>query len=231
MMKKAILASMAVLLAAGLGAQALKIATMEQTAFYGPAVLKVLKEAGFDAQIVTMTQAETIRALGEGTVDGAFFLADPLIAEAKGAERVSVRLMQTDFIALTVDPAIKIANPGDLRKYKVGIVKAQSAHAALTRGMKPEQAETDLEEFKLLAEGKVQAIIAVDKAVPALAAASGIKSYVIQRPALIRSPTFLALSKAQAGKKGAIEAVLKKWVDEGRWEKEMAAAEAAAPKR
>ncbi len=230
-MRKVILASLAALLAAGLGAQALKIATMEQTAFYGPAVLKAMKEAGFDGKIVTMTQPEIIKALSEGAVDGAFFLADPLIAEAKGATRVSVRLMQTDFIAVTLDPAIKIANPGDLRKYKVGIAKGQSAHAAITRGMKTAQAETDIEEFKLLAEGKVQAIIAVDKAVPALAAASGLKSYTIQQPPLIRSPTFLALSKAQADKKAALEAVLKKWVDDGRWEKEMAAAEAAALKR
>jgi ABC-type amino acid transport substrate-binding protein len=223
-MRKIIATIVAVVTLAGAGAQALKLGTIEGTAFLGPLVSQVLKEAGYDSSVAVFTQEALIQALAKGEVDGAFFLAEPLIAQAKGAIRISARLMQADFCAVATDPTVKIANPGDLRKYKVGVVKDNVAHGAVTRGMKTVQAENDVEEFKLLASGQVQAILAVEPAIPGLAKAAGLDQYIVQQPPVLRSPTYVALAASKSGIKKDVEAVFKKWVDSGQWEAEMSKA-------
>jgi len=227
-MRKGIGVLLASALAAFACAQQMRVATMEATAFYGDAMKGALKEAGIDAAIVVMSQEDMIAGLAKGTIDGAFFLAEPLIVQAKGAVKVPVQLAFTDFCAVTLDPSVKIANPGDLRKYSVGVTKGNVAHGAVTRGMKTVEAENDLELFKLLASGKAQAIISVDKAAPGLAKAAGLAAYTLQTPPLLRSPPFLALSKASEGKQGAIDSALKTLVANGQGAKASAAAEAGS---
>jgi hypothetical protein len=206
-----------------LGAQELKIGTIEGTGNFSPLLVQAFKEAGFDAAITTFReQGLLIQALAKGEVDGAFFLAQPVINEVKSAVIVPVRLSVTNFSAVATDPAVKIGGPGDLRKYKVAIVKGHTGHQAITRGMKPIEAENDVEQFKLLASGSVQAVVAVNEIVPIMAKATGIKEYIIQNPPLMKTPTFLALSRSQSGIKPKIEAVLKDWIDSGKWEKEVA---------
>jgi hypothetical protein len=205
-----------------IGAQELKIGTIEGMAGYGPLVVKVLKEAGFDAKISTYPiQGDLVRELAKGGIDGAFFLAQPIIAQAKGAVRVPVRIGESNFCAVATDPSVKVANPGDLRKYKVAIVKGHPAHAAITRGLTLTGAASDEEQFKLLADGSVQVVIAVDDLIPIMCKAVGIKQYYVQNPPLLRTPTFLALSAAQAGIEPKVEAAFKKWIDNGQWEAEM----------
>ncbi len=212
-----------------INAQEWSIGTIEGTSFYGPAVLKVLKEAGIEAKVKSYpTLPALVQGLASGSLDGAFFLAQPIIASIPGATMIPVRIDQTDFCALTTDPAIKIANPGELRKYTVGIVKDQTAHAAVTRGMTPTVAVNDLEQFKLLAAGSVQTIIAVKDMIPSMCKAAGIAQYYVQNPPLLQTPTFLALSAARSAKAGQIGTVLRKWVENGQWEDEKA--KLAAPR-
>lgn len=211
---------------AGMGAQELKIGTIEGTASYGAAVVQVLKDAGFDAKVVAYPQpGDLYPELAKGNVDGAFFLAQPIISTLGGAVMVPVRIAQTDFVAVAIDPAVKVAGPADLKKYSVGVVKGQPAHAAVTRGMKTVTAKDDAEQFRMLADGRVQVAISVDVAVPSYCAAAGIKEYFIQRPPLLMSPTFLALSRKQGALEKKITPVLKRLVESGAWAEAMAAAE------
>lgn len=221
-MKRLTVVLAALSMAAAIGAQELKIGTIDGMSAYGQLVATVLKDAGFDAKIAIYQQPELYQALGKGEIDGAFFLAQPIIAQIKGSTMVSVRLLQTNFCAVTLDPAIKIANPGDLRKYTVGIVKDNSGHAAITRGLTPVEAASDIEQFKMLASGKIQVAVAVDKLIPPMCKAAGIKDYYIQPTPLLRTPTFFALSSKQSSSKGKIEEAFKKWQDSGQWEAEVA---------
>jgi hypothetical protein len=210
--------------AACLGAEELKIGTIEGMAAYGPLMIKALKDAGYDAKVTAYAQqADLLQDLAKGRIDGAFFLAQPVIAQVKGAVMVPVRIAFTDFCAVATDPGVKVANPSDLRKYSVGIVKGQPGHAAITRGMTVTEASSDAEEFKMLAAGRFQVAIAVSDLVPIMCKMAGIKTYYIQSPPLLRTPTFLALSAARSGIEPKIEAALKKWVDGGQWDKESAA--------
>ncbi len=211
------------------GAQELKIGTIEGMANYGPSVVKVFREAGFDAKITAYpVQGDLVRELAKGGIDGAFFLAQPVIAQAKGAVAVQVRIAESNFYAVTTDPGVKVGNPGDLRKYKVGIVGGHPGHQALTRGSSPIVAANDAEQFKMLADGRVQVIIAVEDLIPIMCKAVGIKTYYLQKPPLLRTPTFLALSSAKAGLKPKVEAAFKAWLDDGRWKAEQAKVEAQA---
>jgi ABC-type nitrate/sulfonate/bicarbonate transport system substrate-binding protein len=222
-MKRIVTISFCLILASILGAQGLKIGTIEGTSNFGPLVVEAFKEAGFDAAITAFReQGLLIQALAKGELDGAFFLAQPVINEVKSAVMVPVRLSVTNFNAVATDPSVKIGGPGDLRKYKVAIVKGHTGHQAVTRGMKTVEAENDIEEFKLLASGSVQAVIAVNEIIPIMCRATGIKDFIIQNPPLMKTPTFLALSRTQSGIKPKIEAVLKDWIESGKWEKEVA---------
>jgi ABC-type amino acid transport substrate-binding protein len=220
------------LITATLGAQELTIGTIEGTANYGPLIMRVLKETGINAKIVTYRRQDDLYpALARGTVDGAFFLAEPIIAQLNGAVTVPVRLHQTNFCAVTLDPKVKVTTPGDLRRYTVGVVKGQMAHDALTRGMPTVSAVSDMEQFKMLAAGRFQIALAVEMAVPFHCAAAGIKTYYIQQPPLLMSPTFLALSKKQAGLTDKVTAVFKQWLENGRWNEALAAVDAEAAKK
>ncbi len=211
------------------GAQELKLGTIEGMANYGPSVVKVLKEAGFDAKVsVFPAQGDLVRELAKGGIDGAFFLAQPVIAQAKGAVVVPVRIAESNFYAVTTDASVKVGNPGDLRKYKVGIVGGHPAHQALTRGSSPIAAANDEEQFKMLADGRVQVVVAVEDLIPFMCKTVGIKSYSLQKPPLLRTPTFLALSSAKAGLEPKAEAAFKAWLDDGRWKAEVAKVEAQA---
>jgi hypothetical protein len=211
----------AVLLAVALaGAQDLKVGTIEGMASFSPLIAKVMKDAGYGIKVVTYPQlGALLQDLAKGGVDGAFFLAQPNIAQIK-AVRVPVRIGETDFCAITTDPSIKVAGTADLRKYTVGIVKDNAGHQAIARGMNVTAAASDVEQFKMLAAGRFQVAISIPQMVPVMCRIAGIKDFYIQKPPLLVTPTFFALSAAQADKEPKVEATFKKWVDSGQWEKE-----------
>lgn len=220
-MKRSFTALMLLVLSAVLWAQQLHLGTIKGMHMYNALVTTVIKEAGFDTKITVYDQQpQLMEAFAKGEVDGAFFLAQPLIQQIKGAFMISARLANSDFCAVTTDPNIKIANPGDLRKYTVGIVKGHPAHTAITRGMKVVEAANEAEQFKMLAEGKFQAAVSVIDLIVPMTKAAGITTYVAQMPPLLRTPTFIALSASQTSKKDALEAAFKKWIDNGQWEAE-----------
>ncbi len=222
-MKRFCVFLLCVLLSAFLGAQQLNLGTIKGMHMYNDLVAKVIKEAGFDTKITVYDQQpQLMEAYAKGQIDGAFFLAQPLIQQVKGAFMISARLSSSDFCAVTTDSTIKITNPGDLKKYTVGIVKGHPGHTAITRGLTVVEAANEAEQFKMLAEGKFQVAISVVDLIVPMAKASGIASYVTHMPPLLRTPTFLSLSSAHTAKKDAIEAAFKKWIDNGQWEAETA---------
>jgi hypothetical protein len=218
---KRVAALVSVILAvASAGAQELKVGTIEGMASFSPLIAKVLKDAGYNMKVVTYPQqGALLQELAKGAVDGAFFLAQPLIASVK-AVRVPIRIGQTDFYAVATDPNVKVANSGDLRKYTVGIVKDNPAHDAITRGMTVTATASDVEQFKMLAAGSFQVAISIPQMIPIMCKLAGIKDFYIQKPPLLMTPTFFALSAPQAGIEPKVEAAFKKWVDSGQWEKQ-----------
>ncbi len=161
------------LVAAGVGARTLKPGKLGGTAFYKPLVIRVIKEAGCDFEIVLYNSLPgLIAAFSKGDIDGGFFLVQPIIEQINGAVMVPVRLNQSNFVAVTTDPSIKVNNPGDLRKYSVGIVKDNTAHTAITCGVNTVVTENDQQQTAQLKEGKFQVAIVVDKLVPVMARGS-----------------------------------------------------------
>ncbi len=222
-MKRITVFLVAILLGASISAQQLTLGTMKGMDAYGPALIGALSEAGLDARIKAFDQQPgLLQALGSGSVDAAFFLAQPIIDQVKGAVMVPVRLGYTDICAVTTSAAITITSPADLRKYTVGVVKGHVGHAAVTGGMQVIEAANEMEELKMLAAGRFQVAISISELVPILSKPAGLKTYVIQTPPLLRTPTFLALSAARAGLKDKIQGVLDKKVQSGQWETETA---------
>ncbi len=220
-MKRCCIAVVLLVLSTFLWAQQIRLGTIKGMHMYNALVTTVIKEAGFDTTITVYEQQPMLmEAFSKGEIDGAFFIAQPLIQQVKGAFMISARLANSDFCAVTIDPDIKIANPGDLRKYSVGIVKGHPGHTAVTRGMKVIEAANEVEQFKMLAEGKFQAAVSVIDLIVPMTKAAGITTYVTQMPPLLRTPTFIALSASQTSKKDALEAAFKKWIDNGKWEAE-----------
>ena len=221
-MKRLVLFLVILCLSVGIGAEEMKIGTIQPTAVFGPLFVKVLKDAGIDATIVAYNaQPELYAALAKNEIDGAFFIAQPIIARIPGAVMVSARISQTDFYGVSLDPSIKANNPGELRKYSVGIVKDNEAHVAITRGIKAIETQNDRELFAGLGAGNYQMIISVDKLVPIMSRATGIgQCYMGDRP-LLRTPTFLALSASNADKKDKLEGVFGQWLRTGKWGSEM----------
>jgi ABC-type amino acid transport substrate-binding protein len=222
-MKRIAACIVALSIATAVGAQQLAIGTMAGQDIYGPAIAKMLKEAGFDIKLTAYNkQPDLLAALGKGGIDGAFFLAQPIIAQVGGAIMVPSRLGFTDICAVATDPAVKVAAPADLRKYTVGIVKGHAGHVAVTRGMTVVEAASEVEQFRMLAAGKFQVAVTVAELAPIMAKVAGIKTYFLQTPPLLRTPTFFALAAKRADIKDKVAAVFKRWVDGGQWEQETA---------
>lgn len=223
-MKKimSILAAMLVLTSV-VAAEELKVATFEGNQQFMPAVTAILKDAGYEVKpVVFKEQGEMIGALAKSEADIVFFLAQPLITGVKGAQFISARLMSTDFCAVTVDPAVVIKNAADLKKYKIGIVKDNAGHVAATRGVPNvvEAADT-VEQFKMLKNGDVQAVISVRDLIVPMTMASGLKNPIVCEPPVMKNPTFLALSPKAAAKKAELDAVFTKALNDGVWGKEL----------
>ncbi len=230
-MKRGLAVVIALCLAGALGAQELLLGTMEGTMRYAPVMAKALKDSGYAVKAKGYaTQPELLAALGKGEVDGAFFLPQPVARTVKGAVLVPIKLGETSFVAVSTDPAVKINNAGDLKNYKVGIVKDHTGHTAVTRGMPVTTAPGDFEEFKLLVDGKVQVIIVLEEILPILAKPAGLKNYYASVP-LLRTPNFLALSAAKGGEEAKVEAALKKFTESKQFEEEMAALNGPPPKK
>lgn len=221
-MKRGAMIAVCLVAAMTIGAQGLRLGTMEGTMRYAPVVISALKEAGYESSAKGYpTQIALLEALGKGEIDAGFFIPQPVIQTIKGAVMIPVKLGESRFDALTTDPNIKITRSTDLKDYKVGIVKDHSGHVAVTRGIAVTTAPSDYDEFKLLVDGKVQVIIALEELVPILSKPAGLKTYYTSLP-LLRTPNFLALSAAKAGEAAKIEAILKKWVEGKKWEAELA---------
>jgi hypothetical protein len=90
--------------------------------------------------------------------------------------------------------------------------------------MKVFETQDDMDQFKQLAEGKYQVAIVVQEMVPSMARASGLKTYYIQQPPLMHTPTFFMLGSGKAAHRKPVEAAFKKAMDSGAWEREIAAA-------
>jgi hypothetical protein len=230
-MKRVFAAMIALSLAGALGARELLLGTREVTMRYAPVIAKALEDSGYTGKAKGFaTQPELLAALGKGEVDGGFFLPQPVVMSVKGAVLVPIKLGETSFIAVTTDPAIKINNAGDLKNYKVGIVKDHTGHLAVTRGLTVTAAPGDFEEVKLLTDGKVQVIIILEEILPILAKPAGLKNYYQSVP-LLRTPNFLALSAAKGGEEAKVEAALKKFTESKQYDEEMALLNGAPPKK
>lgn len=225
-MKKimSIVAAMMVL-AGCLFAEELTVATFKGNAMYTPAVVKVLKSAGYDVKTVVYDeQPEMIQCLAKNEADVVFFLAQPIITGIKGAQFISARVMNTDFVAVTLDPSVTVKNAADLKKYKVGIVKDQPGQNAAVRGCTDVvYVASEFEQFKLLKNGDVQVVVSVRDLVMPMCNANQIKNQIVFEPPVMKNPTFIAVSAKAAGKKAELDALFQKALNDGSWAKELAA--------
>lgn len=212
------------LLAGAAFAEELTIATFKGNSQFAPAVTSILKSAGYDVKVkVYDDQPDIIPVLAKGEADLVFFLAQPVIAQAKGATFITARLMNTDFVAVTTDPSVQIKSSADLKKYKVGIVKDQPGHVAATRGVTNiVEAPNEVAEFKLLQSGAVQVIISVRDLVVPMSQASGLKGAIVSEPPVMKTPTYIALSAKASSKKAALDKLFQDALNDGTWGKELA---------
>lgn len=211
-------------LAIGLHAERLTIGTIRGMMRYSPAIVQTLSNAGYEAVVQPFdTQEALMKAVETGAVDGAFFLAQPVVSHIKGAVLIPVRLMYTDFHAISTDPSVTVSNLGDLKKYTVGIVKGHPGHIAVTRGIKVIETESDAEQFKQLSQGRYQVAIAVKELIPLMAKVAALKKYYIQQPPLMRTPTFFILGRTKADHKKKIEEAFKKALESGEWDRQITA--------
>lgn len=210
----------------GLHAEELTVGTIRGMMIYSPAVVNVLKANGYETSVKPFeTQDELIASMMRGDIDGAFFLAQPVIAQIKGSVMIPVRLMYSDFCAVCTDSSVSVSNPGDLRKYSVGIVKGHPGHIAVTRGMTTVQAGNDVEQFKQLSQGNFQVAIAVRELIPVMTKVAGIQKYYVQQPPLMRTPTFFVLGSGKANQKKEIESAFREALENGSWERDIGAAQ------
>ncbi|MCQ2575939.1 MAG: transporter substrate-binding domain-containing protein [Treponema sp.] len=223
-MKKVMSIFAAMLLLAGVVvAEDITIATFKGNAQFVPAVTAILSKEGYTVKTtVYEEQGDMIAALAKSETDLCFFLAQPLIAQVKGASFVTARLMNTDFCAVTTNPSVSIKSSADLRKYKTGIVKGHPGHTAAARGVPTiVEAADDISEFKLLANGDVDVIIAVRDLIVPLSRAAGIANPTVCEPPVMKNPTYIGISPKAASKKAALDDIFQKALSDGSWGKEL----------
>lgn len=217
-----VLTALTVLVSATFGEE-IKIATFKGMAQFVPAVTKILTDAGYDVKsTVYDEQGELIASLAKTDCDIAFFLAQPIITGVKGAQFISARLMSTDFVAVTLDPAVSVKSMADLKKYKVCVVKDQPGQNAAVRGCTDiVYAASEMEQFKKLKAGEAQVAISVRDLVVPMTKANGINNAIVCEPPVMKNPTFLAVSAKAAGKKAALDAIFQTALNDGTWNKEL----------
>lgn len=223
-MKKLMSALASLVLLAGMAfAEDLTITTFKGNAQFVPAVTAILTKAGYTVKpVVVDEQSELIAAVAKNETDLGFFLAQPLITGIKDASFVSARVMSTDFCAVTKDPSVVVKNSADLKKYKVGIVKGNAGHAAATRGVSNVvEAANEVEQFKLLQDGKVDVVVSVRDLVVPMSRASGLTGATVCEPPVMKNPTFIAVSAKAAGKKAALDEIFNAALKDGSWGQEL----------
>lgn len=209
--------------AASIFAEPLTIASFKGNAQFVPAVVTILEGAGYEVKpVVFDEQGQLIAALTKNEVDVAFFLAQPIITQAKG-QFISARLMNTDFCAVTTDPSIVVKTTADLKKYKVCVMKGQPGQNAAVRGV-PDIVEvpTELDQFKALKAGDAQVVISVRDLIVPMSRAAGLTDYTVCEPPVMKNPTFLAVSAKAADKKAELDTLFQTALTDGSWGKELA---------
>lgn len=223
-MKKLISTLASLVLLAGIAfAEDITVTTFKGNAQFMPAVTAILTKAGYNVKpVVVDEQGELIASVAKNETDLGFFLAQPLITQIKGATFVPARLMSTDFCAVTKDASVVIKNSADLKKYKVGIVKGNAGHAAATRGVtNVVEAASEVEQFKLLKDGKVDVVVSVRDLIVPMSRASGLTDAIVCEPPIMKNPTFIALSAKAADKKNALDELFNAAMKDGSWGKEL----------
>lgn len=204
-------------------AEPLTVASFKGNSQFMPAVTAILEGAGYEVKpVIYDEQGQLIAALTKNEVDVAFFLAQPIITQAK-AQFISARLMNTDFCAVTTDPSIVIKSTADLKKYKVCVMKGQPGQNAAVRGcLDVVEVASEIEQFKTLKEGGAQVVVSVRDLIVPMSRAAGLANPIVCEPPVMKNPTFLAVSGKSSDKKAELDTLFQKALSDGSWGKELA---------
>lgn len=202
-------------------AQNLAVGTTDPIKPFIPLVEKVLKEAGFTVTATVLPQARLFSELSGNNLGGGFFISDVVFQSNQALVKVPVPLFKNELVAVSVKPGVTVKTAADLKNYKVGIVRGNATHEAITKGLSPAVTDSDDQQFKMLAAGRFDVAVTSRTLAPTLAKTAGIGSYTIQEPAVLTTLLYFGLSPANAGLADKLTAAFKKWVDSGAWDKEI----------
>ncbi len=207
-----------------LDAQTIKVVAFDTVKNFEPLFAKVLKNVGLSPVFEYVPQARLVQYITTDVADGAFFMTDQMIASMPSVTKIPVQLYQTDLVAVSIKPGVKVGSIKELSEYSVGYLRENASHLAATQGLANAQAVSNYEsEFKMLVAGRFEVAIAARALVTGLAKGAGLTSWTVHEPPLFSSPLYFVLSQKSAKLETVLTPAFKKEVDSGQWKKDMEA--------
>lgn len=196
--------------------QTIRIVAADSTAPFAPLVEDVIRAAGLIPAISFMPQARLLGTLVD--FDAAFFVTDDAIMRVPGMTKVPIPLAWDEFVAITVDPGIRVAKRADLRGYRVGIVRGSMIAARATEGLDvPTRVDNPVTLLKMLGAKRFDVALLHRELLRISAVKANIGTYYVQEPALLNVPLYFALTESGAAFGPRVTKAFQGAVDDGSW--------------
>lgn len=207
-------------LSLAVSAQTFIVGSTEERRIFEPLIASVLRDAGLEPSFIYEPQARLMASLTQGKIQGGFFLTEEMAKSVEGATIVPAPLYANEVVAVTVKQGLSIKSAKDLETLKVGIVRGNPTHKLAVQGATATEYDSMPTLFKLLAGGRLDAVLSSKTGVPGHVKAAGITTYTVHEPVLLSIELYFVVSSSGKESLGALTEAFKRKIDSGQWAKE-----------
>jgi ABC-type amino acid transport substrate-binding protein len=192
----------------------------ESLRLFDPVMVDLIRQAGLEPQSSQVPYARLIADLTQGKPDIAYFLSQASLDQLPLYQPIPVVLYRNEYVAVTIDPEIRITKPADLGQYSVAFPRGYASLSPVTKGLSNATEVTDEDQgFKMLGAGRVQVMLCSRTSVEIFGPAARHPLFV-QEPALVSQPLYLVIRKTKAAEADALTRVLQAVLNDGTWARE-----------
>lgn len=204
-----------------LSSQNLRVGCLQTNAPLAPLMETLLKEEGYAVEMLILPLERSLLMLKAGEIDMDFFRAEAVIAMDPELRRIDVPLIETTFQAYSRNPGISIQSIDDLSRHPFAYARGTVILDRLTEGLEPMLATDNDRLFQMILRNRVEVIIINDHARDYLSRHYPDLILYPQEPPLVRLRAYAVVHRSREDLAAALEEVFRRWVREGRWQREM----------
>jgi len=201
--------------------QSLRVGCQQTNVPLAPLMEALLREEGYEVEMIILPLERSLLMLKEGEIDMDFFRAEAAIAADPELRKIDVPLVETTFRAYTKNPDVIIRSRDDLGNHPFAYARGTRILDDLTESLEPMLAQDNDRLFQMISRDRVEVIIINDQARIYFSRAYPDLTLHAQEPPLVRFRAYAVVHRSRADLAAALEEVFRRWIREGRWQREM----------